>query len=100
MGKAAGQTRLTLKPVLQASQPAKVGDSSFMEASDDFDFGSSDRGLNTPTGKRKSTVGTDPEDHALRTKAWAGNRGFVSYSLSTFLLPLVVLHGFYDTSLL
>ena len=59
-----------------------------MEAPDDFDFGSNGRSLITPARKRKSTVGTDPEDHALRTKAWAGNRGFVSYSFSFFCLPL------------
>ncbi|KAL8796463.1 MAG: hypothetical protein Q9195_001137 [Heterodermia aff. obscurata] len=72
------QTRPRLKPMLQASRPSKVRDSSFMEAPDDFDFGSSGRSLITPVRKRKTTVRTDPEDHALRTKAWAGNRGLIS----------------------
>lgn len=67
-----------------------------MEAPDSFDFGSNGRSLITPVRKRKSTVGTDPEDHALRTKAWAGNRGLVGYSFPVFLPPLAVFDDFYD----
>ena len=63
-----------------------------MEAPDDFDFGSGARSLVAPARKRKSTAGTDPEDHALRTKAWAGNRGLVGHSSPALLRPLVVFH--------
>ena len=70
-----------------------------MEAPDSFDVGSSGQSFITPVRKQRSTVGTDPEDHALRTKAWAGNRGLVSYSFLAFLL-LVVFHNSYDIFLL
>ena len=98
MSKAADQTRPRLKPIPQVPRSPKVRDSSFMEAPDSFDFGSGGRSLIAPARKRKSSVGTDPEDHILRTKAWAGNRGLVGYSFSAFLLPLVVFHDFHDIS--
>lgn len=44
-----------------------------MEAPNQFRFP-----VNQAPRKRKSTMETDQEDHALRTKAWAGNPGLMS----------------------
>ena len=60
-------------------QRPRAQDSSFVEVPDQFLFRTPPMGTrNLPPRKRKSTVETDQEDHALRTKAWAGNRGLMS----------------------
>lgn len=66
-----------LEPVGQASQTPVVRKSSFIEP-DEFAYGPGGRRSIVPAKKRKSTVETDLEDRALRTKAWAGNRGLMS----------------------